>query len=483
MNLPALTAQLFYQYDFCPHWIWFDRYGDPRKKDEMNELMEKLLEQGVAHEKDFIRDKKITEVATTNLEEGAAQTRELMRQGADVIYQGVLMGTIDGRAWVGRPDLLVRRKRRPLLGRYVYEPVDIKSGKDLKSIHKYQLTLYALLLQQMQGVLPKHSGIININHEQLFFEPREFLEKFTARRGEIERIIDGQKPPLLLTRSCLQGPWGKQCIAQAEEANDISLLYNVDRRCLETLRAHGVRTVSDAAHMDITILPKIPYMGLDKLARMRLQAASLVHHDIRVLHAPQIPEEGLLIHFDIEGDPLLDVEYLFGFLMEGATDDRYTYFIAEQPEQEEQMWRAFLAWLETLPNTYTVYHYAAYEKSRLTMLEAKYGGSPALEIFKSRLFDLFAVVTKCLVFPLYFYSIKDICKHLGFRWRHKKAGGAQSIFWYETWLASGDREVLHDIIRYNEDDVRASVFLKNWLKSQSTVPTTETYETHHELPA
>ncbi len=67
------------------------------------------------------------------------------------------------------------------------------------------------------------------------------------------------------------------------------------------------------------------------------------------------------------------------------------------------------------------------------------------------------------VFPIYFYGLKQICKFLGFSWRSTKAGGAQSIFWYEEWLATGNREILNTIIDYNEDDVRATKFLKDWI--------------------
>ena len=60
---------------------------------------------------------------------------------------------------------------------------------------------------------------------------------------------------------------------------------------------------------------------------------------------------------------------------------------------------------------------------------------------------------------------EDIAKLLGFRWRNKQAGGAQSIFWYEAWLETGDRKILQDIIDYNEDDVVATAHLHRWLIS------------------
>jgi len=79
--------------------------------------------------------------------------------------------------------------------------------------------------------------------------------------------------------------------------------------------------------------------------------------------------------------------------------------------------------------------------------------------------DLSNIVQKNVFFPLYFYSIKDIAKSkfLNYKWRHAKAGGAQSIFWYEEWLEKKDRAILTDIIDYNEDDVRATEYLHHWL--------------------
>ncbi len=85
--------------------------------------------------------------------------------------------------------------------------------------------------------------------------------------------------------------------------------------------------------------------------------------------------------------------------------------------------------------------------------------------FQNNLIDLQRVVEKSLIFPLYFYSIKDIAKSkfLNFKWRHEKGGGGQSVFWYEQWHETGDREILNDIINHKEDDVRATEHLWIWL--------------------
>ena len=87
------------------------------------------------------------------------------------------------------------------------------------------------------------------------------------------------------------------------------------------------------------------------------------------------------------------------------------------------------------------------------------------------MFNLLTTVCESVALPVYFYSLKDIAKQLGFKWRHKAAGGANSITWYEQYLELKDtkktavkaKKILQDIIDYNEDDVRATMLLKRWI--------------------
>jgi len=41
----------------------------------------------------------------------------------------------------------------------------------------------------------------------------------------------------------------------------------------------------------------------------------------------------------------------------------FVYFLAKQPEEEKILWQVFLEWIALLPEEYTVYHYANYEKN------------------------------------------------------------------------------------------------------------------------
>ena len=60
-------------------------------------------------------------------------------------------------------------------------------------------------------------------------------------------------------------------------------------------------------------------------------------------------------------------------------------------------------------------------------------------------------------------AIKEDIRWLGFDWRDAKANGAQCVCWYDDWLKTGDRSLLEAIVRYNEDDCRATYVVKDWL--------------------
>jgi len=345
----------------------------------------------------------------------------------------------------------------------------------------------------------------------------ELMEKMHARANQILAILGGRKPTLHYRGGCKQSPWGQMCLKDCEAVNDAALVYNVRESTLEKLREAGYETVTDLAGLDSD---KPQYkISPDTWKRIVLQAQSLQKNDLIWLGEPNIPATNCPIYFDIEGDPLLGVDYLFGFWLgntdchprpdceanqdlgsrqeqkqkdinqpgfpnnpdlserkigSGTTEEitykgqkgPFKYFLAKQPEDEKTMWQEFLAWLPTLPEDYLVYHYAPYEKIHLDLLEKKYGGSPELNKFRSKLIDLFEVIKNTVIFPLYFYSIKDLAKSrfVNYKWRHQKAGGAQSIFWYEKWLETNDQKVLRDIIEYNEVDVVATEHLLHWLQ-------------------
>lgn len=478
-----VTPSYFFMYATQPLWIWYDHFGDQSKKEEISEFTLKLMESGVLHEDEYIAGMQVSKVEAIETEEALMATLEFMRQGVGVIYQGCIQIEHEGVIYRGRPDLLERREGKSVFGDWYYVPVEIKWSSKIKTIYKQQLAFYSIILEKLQGYFPEEVGVINRHHDKLVHQlSSEDVDKTRCCIEKIVKVMKGKKPTLTITSTSKDSPWFKAALQEAEESQDIALIYKLDARSLVALRNEGIRTIEDIAAADLNMLPKIPYASSDTLQRAQLQAKALLEGCVLPIgEMEELPEKDLKLYFDIEGDPLLEVDYLFGVWVSGDSTGQYAkaanvrvyedgkyfvYFLAKQPEEEEGMWQGFLEWVACLPEEYTVYHYANYEKSHLKSLAEEYGGSRALEEFQSRLVDLQKVVEESVIFPLYFYSIKDIAKSkfLNFAWRHQKAGGGQSVFWYEQWLETGNGEVLEDIINYNEDDVRATECLYLWLQ-------------------
>ena len=70
------------------------------------------------------------------------------------------------------------------------------------------------------------------------------------------------------------------------------------------------------------------------------------------------------------------------------------------------------------------------------------------------------------ILPIYFYSLKDVGAYFGYKWNDPHAGGAESVLWFNEWLEKRDESVMQKILRYNEDDVRATMIVKDWLAGQ-----------------
>jgi predicted RecB family nuclease len=470
MKRDFLTATDFYQFLQCPHWPYYERFATPEEralKRPVTSAETRRFENGVAHEHDVINrlfvGQVIREVAADeDLESAFQKTLKLMEEGVPLIYQGTL---VDGD-WAGRPDLLERHEGESRFGNWFYVPVDVKSSHALEKYHKLQLTFYATLLERVQKRFPAEPAIINRDGERIPFLAGEFVSEFECFVLELERIRAGEKPDPVLRKSCFDtGTWGVLCERFAKETNDIALLFNVDVGKLKSLRSLGIRTVDDAAEMDPEKLDgQAKGLRQHGLEVMKRQAQSLRTQEVIIREPFQIPNTPLEIHFDIESDPPNDRDYLYGFLIRSEGVDSYRAFVAKNLEDEEKMWKSFLEWLETLPADYVVYHFAPYELTRLGILEKRYGGSTWLDLFRSHMVDLKELVTHSVTFPLYFYGLKYIAKFLGFSWRGDVTSGGQSIDVFESYLETRNEALLDSLLMYNEDDVRATAFLKDWLE-------------------
>src|SRR3989338_617276 len=357
-----LTAQHFYKFFQCPHWIWYDLFEDQQRKKAVPPLMQMIYEDGLRHEKEIITGRKFEEIDTAlfkDLDEAFLATVELMKKGSN-IYHGVLMD----EHWVGIPDLLESRKGKSKLGDHYYVVYDIKNSKEIKDEHKFQLVFYSLMLEQIQGVRPQEAYIINSEGEQKSFVVDEFLDYFHLTLKHIEQ-------------------------RQLYEA--------------------GIKTIDQLASSSMDNLQqKMESWNYDKIVRFHNQAQALVKNEMLILKKSEFPEVKTEIYFDIESDPTQGIAYLLGILIKEKkpeSEPQYKYFLAKEKTEEKKVWEEFTKFIEGLED-FVIYHYAFYERQTFDRLALQYGVKPEVaEKFRNNTIDLLRAVTDAVILPIYFYSL------------------------------------------------------------------------------
>jgi uncharacterized protein len=294
--------------------------------------------------------------------------------------------------------------------------------------------------------------------------------------------------------------WFSHCYAIAKNDNHLSLLPGVTPTRYLQLQDLNLTTVRALAEADPTQLEPLPGFGSDAAHKLVRQARSVLQNraffveetlehtltngsqngsknkngsagDLNgntlhtLLPGGALPSASVELYFDIEAEPTLNLVYLHGVLVVDRHARSQTFYplLAEHPQEEARAWQQFLDLVWSYPNA-PIFHFCPFEVQTVERL-AKVYSTPGHRVkpLLSRFFDLHDWVTRTVTLPVESYALKQIARWLGFNWRDPAANGAQSIYWYTQWLATGDRTYLNSILTYNEDDCRATYHIKDWL--------------------
>ncbi|MEG4015380.1 MULTISPECIES: TM0106 family RecB-like putative nuclease [unclassified Microcoleus] len=203
----------------------------------------------------------------------------------------------------------------------------------------------------------------------------------------------------------------------------------------------------------------------NKPATSSIPAPLLRNKPIPYSQSVFLPIAPIELYFDIEAEPELNLDYLHGVLVVDRYNktEKFHGFLAESAAEEGAIWEQFLELMWAYPIA-PIFHFCDYEVKTFKRL-AKLYNTPAY-LWKpvlKRFVDIHKQVTQQAIMPVESYALKPIARWLGFDWRDAKANGAQCVCWYDDWLKTGDRSLLEAIVRYNEDDCRATYVVKDWL--------------------
>ncbi|PIK98024.1 hypothetical protein SYN63AY4M1_07925 [Synechococcus sp. 63AY4M1] len=394
--------------------------------------------------------------------------------------------------WVSSSlDLLIRDPSSIGKGQLSYLPVHIRIGKRPKPEYELLLALQAELLGSLQGQVPKCGFLI-------LKDGKWHLVHLSRRRTQVRRLLQdylhsleqAEPPQVFMARSrCHLCHWREHCRQLNAAAQPLSLLPGVTGSRYPLLQEAGIHSIEALANARLEMLQAIPKLGAGVALQLQLQArATLSRKPLWLQSPPQaLPTAPVELYFDIEADPRHNVAYLLGLLVvEQAEENKvvnYYSCLAAEPREEGQAWQQFLQLVQRYPEA-PIYHFHSFEVQTCRRLGEQHQTDPReVRQLLKRFVDLHSWVQRSVVLPIESYSLKNIARWLGFKWRLPEGSGAHSIYWYSQWLETRDRRYLEQSLIYNEDDCRATYCLKNWLSQGSVLapvdgPSPDTWAGH-----
>ena len=479
-----LNAELLLNYQRCERRAFLDVYGDPTLLDPLNDFHLKLQQDRFQYQRTVLADKTYSkpEYPKRDWLAGAKATLELMQQGVETIYKGVLLLEVDTEypqqedskefdsiTLLSCPDLLVKQPGQSIFGDWCYVPHQIELGRRPKQDYQIIAAFHAFVLAAVQKTMPMNAWLIlrerspyQVNLAKVIPKMQQVLDRC------IEMLQYRQEPEVFISRQrCNLCRWYSDCYQLAQSQQHLSLIPGVSPLRYSYLRSLNLNTLESLAGANIDSLE--PTIETDVAIQLVRQAQSVLKNQVIFNSSPSINIDELPmpieLYFDIEAEPDLNLDYLLGVLVvnRSAKTETFYPFFAEEPQQEGLIWQQFIELVEQYPEA-PIYHFCEYEVETVKRL-AKCYNTPfeRVDPILARFVDVHERIKQAVTLPIQSYALKHIARWLGFEWQNPKANGQLCIYWYDQWLLKRDRAYLDDILRYNEDDCRATLVVKDWL--------------------
>ncbi|WP_141211245.1 TM0106 family RecB-like putative nuclease [Enemella dayhoffiae] len=294
-------------------------------------------------------------------------------------------------------------------------------------------------------------------------------------------------------RECDHCVWWQHC-RPLLGADDISVRIDrtpLDVREIGVLRSLGIRTVTELAAAELAevlprYLPEVRHReGAESRIRNAHRRAGLMVAGVdleKITSGPiEVPTAPVEIDLDIETSAE-DHVYLWGFLVHDRRTEgppRFVEFSAWREldaDGEVELAARAMRWLRDLEaevGQVRVFHYSPYEVNRLQLL-AERSDDPELQWAlgnSAEWCDLFTIV-RDHYFGTRGLGLKVVASlGAGFRWRDEDPGGLNSQSWYAEACLGATEEARaaarQRVLDYNEDDVRATWHLRQWLRTHT----------------
>lgn len=334
------------------------------------------------------------------------------------------------------------------------------------------------------------SPLERYDHEHGFrVKVAQTASKRTGNANDPRRMVTP-----IFVRECSSCQWWAVC-APAMGEDDLSRSIDkspLDVREISVLRSLGIHSIHDLVDADLPALlpeylPEVRHRdGAEERLLLAARRARMIAAGVQIERTSSTPLELPTARYEIDWDietSSADRIYLWGFLMRDRLNpaDTGTYhsfvsFTDQDARAEIELARQAMSWLIAQLTAHPdcqVFHYSDYEMVHLAKL-ANQSNDPtlqrALELLTERHIDMFETVRKNY-FGAHGLSLKIVANAAaGFNWRDDTPGGLNSQAWFVEAIHGSDEQTRTDaqqrILNYNEDDVRATMVLRDWMRTE-----------------
>jgi len=481
------------------------------------EMAQMLLDKGLEHEQAVLdryraEGLSVHEVPerehTESFQRWVDRVGDVLAEGHDVVFQMPFVH----EGIRGIADFL-RRVDDPETGTSTYEPIDAKlARKEAKPGHVLQLCFYAEAIEASTGVLPQFVAIELGSGRVERVRVADVLPYWRRLRSQLAKLLteeagdaaaDTRPKPCDHCQFC---EFELVCEAQWRASDSLVHVAGVRTADRLTLQQNGVTTIAALAELDhgVADLDEARLETFVRQARLQVEARNAPDEKppfellvppaaidgtppVDDLDAPDpigfaalpAPDDGD-VFLDFEGHPFwhADAElfFLFGLIERSSAGEwEFKAYWAHDKAEEAAATKALIDHLAArrvqFPGMH-VYHYNHTERSSLERLVREHGVAElVLEqlISTGQFVDLLPIVKGSMQVGVEGYGLKHIEQLTGYERGHEIDRGSGAVVEYERWMASRDQAGLDRISAYNEDDVRATRALRDWLVTQRPV--------------
>ena len=494
----------------CGHYLTLQHQLESGMRDKpqstFGEFAKMLCDKGIAHEEACLAEykasgKSVFEVPAEDrsnkesFEAWVARIGNPMADGYDVIYQMPFIH--DGIR--GIADFLVRNVNEET-GKWHYEPLDAKlARKSAKPGHVLQLCFYADAITALTGCTPEfmHVWLGSNEIEKIrISEVDAYWRRMKTQLKDVMNAGEQTETTPVPCSHCDFCEFSEVCTQQWRNDDALHFVAGLRPADTEELAKVGISKMAQlaACTSEVTVSTRPERMKrLIQQATLQCKAEAGEPPPFTLIQQDDEPgaEEGFAalpapddgdVFLDYEGHPFWTIQeeifFLFGLIAqanngEWVFEGRWAHTKEEECRETLSLINYLRNRREEFPNMH-VYHYNHTERSSLVRLAEQHnvGESMLNELIETGIFvDLYPVVTKSLIMGAESYGLKNAERLAEYQRGHEIDKGSGAVVEYEKYMADGDKAHLDRIARYNEDDVRATRALRDWLLTQRPTDT------------